>query len=136
MKTRHGLLILILLALPLAVTASTGLPATCEDPCTILGATPGYVPAAVSIASGTSAVWQSLDVTHPAGEAFPEALPCFIASTTAGEPSPPVVFTWDGATMRADGTVCGSATTLRTGEGFLVYRCLLHASMVGTLVVT
>ena len=118
--------------------ATTGgaLPTTCADPCTVLAATPGFVPAVISIESGTSVTWESLDITHPAGEALPSGDPCFIASTTAGFPSPPVAFTWDGATLRANGVACDSAQSLPTGEGMLAYRCLLHATMVGTLVVS
>lgn len=121
-----------------AAFAATGaaLPPSCDDPCTILAATPGFLPPAASIQSGTDVVFQSIDITHPVGEALAGIDPCFIASSSASTSSAPVTFTWDGHVLRADGTECSTAMTLPTGEGIIGYMCLLHPNMVGTLTVS
>lgn len=121
-----------------AVFAASGeaLPTTCQDPCTINAATPGFVSPAVSIGSGTNIVWESLDISHPTGEGLVPEDSCFIVSTHRGSPAPPVRFdrTEDG--ISANGVACSSAVELPTGEAMLIYRCLLHGNMVGTITVT
>lgn len=121
-----------------AAFAATGtaLPPSCDDPCTIQGATPGFIPPAASVESGDQVIFQSIDITHPVGEALAGVDTCFIASSSAMTDSDPVTFTWDGSTLRADGQECTTARALPTGEGMLMFQCLLHPNMVGVLTVT
>jgi plastocyanin len=134
---RIALLALALAAAPLAVA----LPGACAEPCIIESDSLGYRPPVVTIASGTSVVWTTLDVTHVSVDGLNagDADLCFAAIAQEGEPSLPVRFDLAAgqlvATTGEESLVCENAV-IRASAATVPYFCDLHPTMRGVLVVT
>lgn len=130
--------ILAILALPLV--AALPAPALCGPECRITAASAGYDPAVTTIATGSSVVWSSADITHvQRDQAVGSARPCFEVLAEPGGDTPAVRFDLAAGALVAtvDGVSATCTSAVATPAGAVVaYFCSLHPTMRAAIVVT
>ena len=108
----------------------------CAPTCTLLAHTQAFVTPVAAVTSGSTVLWQTLDVGHTATDRVGG---CFHTSFSEAELGRALLVVADGA-LYASGEggpleACASAQALPDGSFLLDYVCLFHPSMEGKLLV-
>lgn len=131
--------VLTAFALLLSAGAVPATPLACADPCEIAASDMGYVPPLAETASGTTLRWSTPDHTHAQVDTG-RADACLGSVASPGAPGTATFVIRDGALFATSELgqelPCGNAVALPGGSFALPYRCALHPTMQGTLVVS